>query len=214
MKSSVTIQWLGHSCFKLSADGSSVVLDPYEDGSVPGYAPLRVSASQVFCSHEHADHNAASLVQAECDYHHSPFAVTIYPSYHDGMHGLLRGKNQITLLEVGGMRLAHLGDLGCKLTAEQEEALRGVDVLMIPVGGHYTIDAEEARNLCVKLAPRVVIPMHYRSETFGYPVLAPLENFTRYFKGVMHYDTDTLKLTEKTRPQVAVLTYAGGRGAE
>lgn len=210
MKQHVTIQWLGHSCFKITAKGSSVVLDPYADGTVPGLSPLHISGGQVYCSHEHPDHNAADLVKPENDYHHSPFAVQVFPSYHDNVRGLRRGKNNLTLLEVNGFRLAHLGDLGCKLTSEQEEALRGIDVLMIPVGGYYTIDAEEAANLSIKLSPRVVIPMHYRSETFGYPVIGVLDEFTKRMKNVVVYDTDTFELTPKVKPQVAVLCYCGG----
>src|SRR5699024_356996 len=90
MKQHVTIQWLGHSCFKITAEGSSVVLDPYADCTVPGLSPLHISGGQVYCSHEHPDHNAADLVKPENDYHHSPFAVQVFPSYHDNVRGLRR----------------------------------------------------------------------------------------------------------------------------
>ena len=104
------------------------------------------------------------------------------------------------------MRVVHFGDLGCMLTAEQIEILKKADVVMIPVGGFYTIDAAQAKEIVSILEPKVVIPMHYRSDTFGYPVIGRLEEFTKHYNNVVTYETDTLVLSKETKAHTAVLT--------
>ena len=161
------IEWLGHSCFVVESKGYRIVLDPYSDGTVPGYKPIRSEADEVLCSHEHADHNGISTVTLRRGTD-SPFTVTELPSWHDGKKGALRGKNTIRILDDGEYRIAHLGDLGCCPDSEQMKVLRGLDVVMIPVGGFYTIGGEQAASLIIQMRPRICIPMHYRGENFGY----------------------------------------------
>jgi len=204
---SITIKWLGHACFKLSANGGSVILDPYEDGSVPGLSPLTETAGKVLKSHDHGDHGALSVIAIHETEAKDTLLIETIDSYHDPVKGLLRGKNKITVLRANGMKVVHFGDIGCKLTAAQTELVRNADLIMIPVGGHFTIDAKEAAELCSVITPRVVIPMHYRSESFGYPVIGVLSDFTDLRTDVITYDTDTLTLTPDTPPQTAVLTY-------
>lgn len=208
MSSSLTITWLGHSCFKVESDGYAVVFDPYEDGSVPGLGPLRVQANEVFCSHGHGDHNAVHVVTLAAR-KKSPFCVTKVETYHDDAKGAKRGSNTIHILDNDSLRVAHFGDLGCALQTGQKEQLRGLDVVMIPVGGHYTIDAKQAKEIVDELKPRVVIPMHYRSEEhgFGFDVLGTIEKFTDLCENVIRYPGNMLNLTPETRQQVAVLTY-------
>lgn len=208
------LTWNGHSCFTLETEEGSVVLDPYADGKVPGLAPLRLTADLVLCSHEHRDHNAREVVTLTGK---TPtFTVETISTFHDSEQGALRGENTIHIISAEGMRIAHLGDLGCELTAQQEERLRRVDVLMIPVGGYYTIDAHEARTLATPLFPRIIIPMHYRSATngyrFGYDVLGLLGNFTSVCprESLVYYKGNTMEITKSTRGQVAVLTYCPG----
>lgn len=98
-----------------------------------------------------------------------------------------------------------MGDIGCPLTREQKDLLKHLDAILIPVGGYYTIDAVQAKAVVDNLAPRVVIPMHYRSDHFGYPVIGRLEEFTGLCRNVVEYDSNTLVLTAETRPQTAVL---------
>ena len=105
--------------------------------------------------------------------------------------------------------MAHLGDLGCELEPEQLEALKGLDALMIPVGGFYTVGPKEAKEIVDALQARVVIPMHYRSDAFGFDVLAPVEDFLELDSHWMRYETDTLEIHENMRHSVAVLTYGG-----
>ena len=172
------LTWLGHSCFKVEKGDFIVILDPYADGSVPGLASIRERANLVLCSHEHNDHNyrdGVGLWEAE----ENPFTVEQMNTYHDDVKGERRGENQITILGDGKTRLAHMGDLGCEPEPEQLEQLKGVDVLLLPVGGHYTIDAAQAADLVKKIEPRIVVPMHYRDdeEGFGFDVLGKVEEF-------------------------------------
>ena len=199
------LKWLGHSCFLIEAEGYTAVFDPYQDGSVPGLAPLRVTADAVFCSHGHADHNARELVTLTG--REFPLTVETLPAYHDDKHGLLRGKNTIHILHGEGMRVAHLGDLGHMPGRKALEALRGVDALLIPVGGHFTIDAAEAKAVADAVGARVVLPMHYRKGGMGYDVIGPVEAFTALYGNVHTYDSDTFELSADTPAQTAVMTY-------
>ena len=207
-KTAVQIQWLGQSCFRLEADGYSIVLDPYEDHFIPGLSPLTVTASEVLCSHDHADHGCVSAVSIR-PAGPSPFTVTRIASFHDDQNGALRGRNTIHRIECGGLKLAHLGDLGCMLNPEQIRELSGLDALLIPIGGYYTIDADQAYAVVQALRPRVVIPMHYRTEQFGFDVLDTADHFLSLFELVVEYPGDTMELTADTDPHTAVLTYEG-----
>jgi len=196
------ITYLAHSCFLVEEKGYRVVFDPYKPGSVPGCRSLNVSANQVICSHGHSDHNATDQVRV-VDGGVCPFEITTIKSYHDDKKGLLRGRNNITILR-GEVSLAHMGDVGCKLKDDQYRQLAGVDVLLIPVGGHYTIDAAEAKKMADKIGARVVIPMHYRGDGFGYDVIGPVTDFTKLCDNVQYYG-DEIEVTPATEKQVAVL---------
>ena len=199
--------WHGHSCFTVEAEGYTAVFDPYADGSVPGLAPLRLTADAVFCSHGHSDHGARELVTLTG--RPFPLQVETLATYHDDRMGLLRGKNTVHILHGEGMRVAHLGDLGHRPGKKVLEALAGVDALLIPVGGHFTIDAPTAKAVADAVGPRVVIPMHYRLGQMGYDVIGTLDAFTALCGDVRTYDTDTLTLSGDTPPQTAVMTYGG-----
>ncbi len=200
----MTLTWLGHSCFLVESQGFRLILDPYEPGSVPGYQPISAQADQVLCSHEHRDHHGVDQVTLRQG-GVSPFTVETISTWHDDQQGALRGPNTIHILDDGQCRIAHLGDLGCQLTATQKDQLKGLDALLIPVGGYYTIDASQAKALADELKPRVVIPMHYRGEGFGYDVIGPLEAFTALCGNVVSYPGSQLELTVQTPEQVAVL---------
>lgn len=201
------LTWLGHSCFRVDSGGSALVLDPYEDGSVPGLAPLDVTADAVYCSHDHRDHGARGKVRLSGQ----PCTLTVetIDCFHDDRQGALRGSNRIHLISDGSQRIAHLGDLGHIPDEAALARLEGLDALLIPVGGYYTIDAETAERLCERLSPRVVVPMHYRLGGMGYDVLSTLDAFTRLRPDVVEYDTNRLSLTPDTPCQTAVLRYSG-----
>lgn len=201
------IQWLGHSCFAVEADNYRIILDPYMDGKVPGLRPLRLTAQAVYCSHGHGDHNYVEAVKITDSGKPSPFTVRTVASDHDDKGGSLRGPNTIHILEAEGLRAVHLGDLGAMLTPQQVAEIGTVDVLMIPVGGFYTIDALTAHDNIRTLSPTVAIPMHYRSDAFGFDNIDTLDAFLDVSENVIRYDTDTIDVTRQTPKQTAVLTY-------
>lgn len=203
----MTITYLGHSCFRLEQDGFSLVIDPY--CQVDGLADTAGTADAVFCSHEHFDHNFTQQLQLT-GRQDSPFAVRTMDVFHDDQGGALRGPNRIHIFTAGGVTVAHLGDLGHQLTAEQAAAIGPLDALLIPVGGTYTVDPAGAGQVVEQLKPRVVIPMHYRSGDVGFPVLRPIEEFLdlRPAGEVRRYDQEgisSLTLTSDTPAQTAVL---------
>lgn len=158
------IIWHGHSCFELVSGGYSAVIDPFQDTSVgTAYPHVRLTADAVYISHEDRDHNFREGVTLRSTGKANPFAVTELETYHDIMRGRLRGMNTVRIFAAEGMRVAHLGDLGAKPTPEQMQQLQGLDAMMIPVGGIYTIEPDTAYYLCEQLQPRVIIPMHFQA---------------------------------------------------
>ena len=172
------ITWLGHSCFCVESEGYRIVLDPYL--SVRGYAPLHVRANRVLCSHEHFDHNCREAVTLE-EGVLSPFTVETAATLHDNRGGTLRGQNTVHILRAEGRTVVHLGDLGHQLMQEQAAKLKGCDVLLIPVGGTYTIDAAGAKQVTEMLRPRVIVPMHYRRGELGFDNIGALDDFLCLF---------------------------------
>lgn len=199
------LTWHGHACCTVETTQGTLVIDPYEDNYVPGLAPIRLSADQVVCTHQHRDHNAVQIVTLSGN---APtYQLTDLETFHDQVQGAKRGKTLMFLLEAEGMRLAHLGDIGCALTPEQAEQLKNLDVLLLPVGGFFTIGPKEAQELIQLLNPRIVVPMHYRSDTFGYEVLATVEDFLSLRNDVIRYEENWIQITPETKGQTAVLTY-------
>lgn len=203
----MTIQWLGHACFSVAYQGYTIVLDPYRDGTVPGLHPLDVSANAVLCSHQHDDHGYAQAVRLLDTDKPSPFEITCIESWHDDAQGKKRGPNTIHVLVAGGLRVCHLGDLGHLPDDDAIRAIGTPDALMIPIGGHYTIDAVQAKAVTDLLGPRVILPMHYRSDRFGFPVIGTLEPFVSLYTEVEYSDSNTLPLGSSQRPRVCVLSY-------
>lgn len=171
------ITWIGHSCFKVEHKGAAIVVDPYAPGSVPGLGPVEETAQAVLCSHGHGDHGykeAVTIIPGDMT-----MEIETIDSWHDDVQGAKRGPNTIHILSADGIRIAHLGDLGCELSQDEKEKLMGLDVLMIPVGGFFTIDGSKAAKLVREVKPRIVIPMHYRDDEkhIGFPVIGTLEDF-------------------------------------
>ena len=200
----VTIEYLGHSCFRLSYAGQRIVLDPYSDGSVPGLAPLRVEAEYVYCSHDHGDHGAVQCVTLTEPGSAPAFSVTELPADHDHHGGARRGKNMIRVFDFGPLRVAHMGDIGRSLTDAEVKTLHGVDTLLIPVGGHYTIDAVEAKEMIAAVAPRVTVLMHFRDDTAGYGVLAHINDILKVL-GPAETVGDAFTLTAETPKQTIIM---------
>ena len=194
------LTWYGHSCFLLETEDGSAVLDPYAPGSVPGLRLPKLTADLVLCSHGHGDHGYAEGVRLSGK--KAGISVTAIPCFHDEKGGALRGKNLIHVLEAEGLRIAHLGDLGHMLSGEQLEALGKPDVLLIPVGGHYTIGPETAAAQAKAIGARITIPMHYRGAGFGYDVIGPVEDFTRRMEHVRQLKSNVL---DPAREEAGVL---------
>lgn len=209
------ITYLGHATFLINADGTKVLIDPYDDKV--GYPIPSVEVDAVLVSHEHGDHTNVAMAKGKpqvvrglSDGNWRTIArqpvgkVTVsgVATYHDDTQGSQRGRNTVFVLEAEGLRIVHLGDLGHLLDQAQVKSIGHPDVVMIPVGGHYTIDAAQAKQVLDQLQPRVVIPMHYKTEVnAGWPI-GPLENFIGVIgatKNVGHTVTVTRDKLPQTR---------------
>ncbi len=198
------ITWIGHSCFRIEKDGYSVVIDPYEDGSVDGLAAVREDASAVLCTHEHSDHNfrdGVRIVPAAS----TPFTVDFIDTFHDDAKGAKRGPDRIYIISDGETRIAHLGDLGC--WPDDISKLMDLDVLLVPVGGFFTIDGHDAAEIVRKLRPRIAVPMHYRSDEkgFGFDVLSTVDIFTSEFSRVLIPGKSTIDSADTYDADIVVL---------
>lgn len=179
---SLGINWLGHSCFLIrTSGGKRIVMDPY-DTSI-GTLPAELTADVVTVSHQHFDHNYVkgikgrySLVQSGGLHEFEGFRITGVPSWHDDQMGAKRGPNMVYILESEGIKVCHLGDLGVIPSKDELLRLEGVDMMLTPIGGTYTIDPAAADRLISIVKPRIVMPMHYSMEP-GIKRLLPLTDF-------------------------------------
>lgn len=203
----IQLNWLGHSCFRVQAHGFTIVLDPFAPGSVPGYRDIDEKADLVLCSHDHHDHNHRAAVTLITPQKENPFTITTLSSFHDDQDGAQRGPNTITILECNGVRVAHMGDIGCMPGTLALEKLSGVDMLLLPVGGYYTVGPKEAKAIADAVSPRAVIPMHYRSDRFGYDVIGPVEEFLRLYDSYKTLDGSSVEITPDGPSGVVVLSY-------
>ncbi len=162
------ITFLGHASFKLKGKNSSLVTDPY--GDLAGIKFPKTDADIVTVSHQHGDHNGVELVSGEPfvisgpgEYEVKGIKVSGVDSFHDTKRGSERGKNTIFKIKVDDLQVCHLGDLGQdELTSEQIDALGDIDIVLVPCGGVYTIDASAAAKIATSLEPKMVIPMHFK----------------------------------------------------
>jgi L-ascorbate metabolism protein UlaG (beta-lactamase superfamily) len=221
------LTWLGQSGFILeTAAGTRIVMDPIPKGL--GYdLPVGLKADAITISHEHPDHNNVGLVVnkarvlrgltadkkgwTKIDEKVKDVGIRSVGVYHDDKRGAERGLNTVFIFDVGGLRIAHLGDLGHLLTDDQLSAIGSVDVVLVPVGGVYTIDAYQATRVVDQLHPRlVVVPMHYKTPPLTIKELDPVDEFLERKANVRHEPTNTLELTPvKARPatQIVVLNW-------
>ena len=174
--------WLGHSTFVLENDaGAVLVTDPVDAGS--GFDLPRINADVITVSHHHFDHDAVDRIGGNPIVKDTPqplsvagFSICGYPTFHDEVQGAKRGPNTIFSIEADGQRFVHCGDLGHVPDDATIEALKGADVLMIPVGGIFTVDGKTAWAITKRIAPKVVVPMHYAVPNLTFR-LEPLDNF-------------------------------------
>ena len=164
------IKYLGHSSFLLTeSTGTSIICDPYDDSV--GYIMPELNADAVTVSHHHYDHDCVSKVKGnpvvldkETGYTIGGVEIASIKSYHDECRGKKRGENIIFKFKMDGLDVCHLGDLGEDCSSDLIEMILPVNVLLIPVGGNYTIDSKMAKEYVDRLMPDIVIPMHYRAK--------------------------------------------------
>lgn len=178
------ISWLGHACFLIETT-KKILTDPFDKQL--GYPEPKVTADLVTISHQHFDHNAArvvsgkpQVVQSAGEHSFNDVKITGVPSFHDKAGGTQRGENIIFNIAAEGVRVCHLGDLGHTLEKNTVEQIGRVDVLLVPVGGYYTINAAEAKEVVEQLNPHYVVPMHYKTRYINLPI-APVDEFLKYY---------------------------------
>lgn len=193
------LHWFGHACFMLESADGRAVLDPYEPGSVPGLSmPEPLEAEKVLCSHGHHDHGYTNGVKLSGK--ESSFKISALRCFHDEAQGSKRGNNLIHIIDAEDLRFVHMGDLGHEPDENIYAALGKVDVLMIPVGGFFTVNAAAAHSIARKIGAKLTIPMHYRGDGFGYDVIGTVEEFTKLCDNVEYADSSALELSADTLP--------------
>ena len=207
------ITWLGLSCFRIRGSQAVIITDPFPPGL--GYTLGKQAADIVTVSHQHPSHcydqginSEHRLVKSPGEYEISGVLILGINTYHDSVKGQSRGKNTIYLMEIDGVNVLHLGDLGHVLNDEQAEEIGKVEVLLLPVGGASTINAAMAAEVIRKLEPKVVVPMHYRTEK-GSPDLEPVENFLKEMGQAKVEPRPKLTISRNSLPlttEVVVLT--------
>lgn len=211
----MNIKWLGHASFIITSDsGVKIMIDPYATGGGLSYGNIQETADIVTVSHSHSDHNNVAAVSGKPRLVNQPGTTEIkgiklqgIPTHHDEVAGKARGNNIIFSFEVDGIRVCHLGDLGHPLTEKQAVELGKVDILLIPVGGFYTIDAKVASQVASQLAPKVIIPMHFKTSKTALPI-AGVDDFLRGKKNVSRLDTSDVEFAARQLPattQIMVL---------
>lgn len=210
------ITWLGQSCFKISAKGGSasdnkdqeinLITDPFSP-DIGLKLPRNLTADIVTVSHDHFDHNYTAgvagdpfVISQPGEYEIKNFFIYGIPSFHDNKKGAERGNNIIYRIEAEGLSIVHLGDIGHILSDEEVEKLDNVDVLLIPIGGNYTIGVKEAEEIINQLEPRIVIPMHYKIPGLKVDI-DPLDKFAKEMGVGKKEALPKLKISKKDLPQ-------------
>jgi Predicted Zn-dependent hydrolases of the beta-lactamase fold len=157
------LKHLSHACFEIENEKELLIIDPSDDSF--GYKFDKKEVNYLCVSHDHWDHNNIQNIIVKDNA--GTFNIKKVNSYHDKENGKLRGENIIHIIETNNIRVCHLGDLGHLLAEKQVEEIGKIDVLLIPVGGVFTIDYKEAIDVVNKLKPNTVIPMHYRTDKWG-----------------------------------------------
>ncbi len=215
------IKWYGHAAFLITSDqGIKIILDPYEPGAFGGqlsYGKIPDQADVVLVSHDHADHNdtkslpgSPQVVKGSGSKTVKGIIVKGVATYHDPSKGSERGANTIYNLQVDGIQVCHLGDLGHGLSEKEVKEIGPVDILLLPVGGFFTIDAKEASRIVDQIKPKVVIPMHFKTEKCGFPI-ASVDDFLKGKSGIKRTNTSEVTFQKETLPQkmeIIVLEHA------
>ena len=207
------IKWLGHAAFLVTADnGTKIITDPYETSEGLKYGKINETADIVTVSHDHGDHNNVAAVKGNPQVVRGSTEVKgisfkAIPTAHDDKGGSERGKNTVFCFQVDGVRVVHLGDLGHLLADSQVVEIGKVHVLLVPVGGFFTLDARTAWEVCEQVRPRVIIPMHYKKDKCALPI-GGVEEFIKNKTDVAHVDGSEVEFKVAdlpTGPRIMVL---------
>ena len=203
------VKWLGHASFLISSEaGLKIITDPYPQGSGLSYAPINEAVNIVTMSHDHFDHNDVSSVPGK------PQVITGIgvkkikgvqfkgvDTYHDDSQGKERGANTAFCFTLDGIKLCHLGDLGHRLSQEQIAEIGSIDILLIPIGGVFTIDAKMAGKVSDDLKPKVVMPMHYKTAKCDWP-LNTIDDFLADRKNLKQLNLSEIEFKAGKLPEV------------
>lgn len=202
------ITYLGHASFRIKGKNATVVTDPYA-ADIGLKFPKHVTADIVTISHGHPDHSAMEqlegtpyVIQGPGEYEIRGIGVIGLSTYHDNEKGAKRGKNTIYRIEVDGLSIVHLGDLGHTLSTAEVDSLDGVDILMVPVGGFFTIDASAAVSVVNEIEPSIVIPMHYGRPELNQKHFSELAPVTAFLKEIGKEDVTPVPKLSLTKDKV------------
>lgn len=207
------LRYYGHACFSLAFEGGpTLAIDPFDESV--SYPPCDVACDAALVTHDHFDHNHVQslrgdfrVVREAGEYEIGGVRVRAIPSFHDKAGGALRGQNLIFRIEGEGLCIAHLGDLGHMPDAAQAEFLQGVDLMLVPIGGTYTIDTPEAEALIRALKPRRCVAMHYRTEAYDCD-MSTCDDFARDMGAqAMPREIEISAQTLEQLPEVMILNY-------
>jgi len=215
------IKWYGHAAFLITSDeGTKIIIDPYEPGAFGGqlsYGKIKDQADIVLTSHDHADHNYTQDLPGNPQVVKGGGSKTLkgismkgVSTYHDPSKGSERGANTIFTIKINNVQLCHLGDLGHLLSDKDLVEIVPVDILLIPVGGFFTIDPKEATRVAEQIKPRILIPMHFKTGKCGFSI-APVEDFLKGKANIKRPKASEATFDKATLPQqmeIVVLEHA------
>ena len=210
----MNIEWIGHACVCITtADGTKLVMDPFNPGT--GYILPELTADLATVSHEHWDHNAvinAKTIKTVEPYESGSIEIKGFMLDHDDKGGALRGKNIAYRVKADGLTVLHMGDVGCIPEDSFFDEIGHIDVLIIPVGGVYTVDGAQAVEVCKRISPNLILPIHYRTQFSKMTVLSHINVFTdaakEYFD-CSHQAASSVNITKDTlkkRTRIILLT--------
>ena len=215
------IKWYGHAAFLITSDeGTKIMIDPYEPGAFGGqlsYGKIKDQADIVLISHDHADHNytqdlpgTPQVVKGSGSKTLKGISMKGVSTYHDPSQGTERGANTIFTIKINNIQLCHLGDLGHLLGDKELAEIGPVDILLIPVGGFFTIDPKEATRVAEQIKPRILIPMHFKTGKCGFSI-EPVEDFLKGKTNIKRSKASEATFDKATLPQqmeIVVLEHA------
>ncbi|WP_461614103.1 MBL fold metallo-hydrolase [Clostridium sp. Marseille-QA1073] len=208
------LTWLGHASFLLEdSDGRKLLTDPFDE--TVGYTVFKGRVDVITISHNHFDHNYIKIIGNEAKivdkvgfFNECDIPIRGIPSFHDEVKGAKRGENIIFIIEMDGYKICHLGDLGHLLTSEDLDMIGDVDILLIPVGGNYTISGSEAANIANSIQSKITIPMHYKTPRLTFP-LDGVETFLTHMKSGERINSNSIiieDILDEDKNKVLILT--------